>query len=205
MKNNSERPNGPKSAFFGAAGVFSPRNVVFMGMMLALCVSLNFAFTKYVSPDFKVINVSYVPGVAVAALLGPWAALAFGFAADSLKFLTFPQGGYAFGYAISEMVTYFIYSAFFFRRGTLAGTGPRKFSLKHDVPAAAFAFLTVTLVVTLGINYIWQRIYFGPSASFFSAGRMINRLIQFPLHVSLVALSAKAARLLGLRYNFVVK
>jgi len=181
--------------FFSAKNVFSVRNVVLMGVMLALCVVINFLTTKYATADFKLISFSYLPGVAVSGLLGPWAALAYGFAADILKYITLPVGPYIFGYTLSEMVMNLIYAAFFFRR---------KYRRPWALPlAAVLAQLSVMAVVTMGINYIWQIMYFsGAAGGFFAVGRMINRIVQFPVHVILVIAVAKFAEVLGKRGRF---
>lgn len=181
--------------FFSRKVIFSIRDLTLMGVMLAICVCLNVLLTKYITPDFKLINISYLPGVIVSVMLGPVAALVYGFAADTLKFLTLPSGPYVFGYAFSEMLTYLIYSVFFFDR--------RYKRLWQITLAALLSQFVVLCVVTMGVNYIWQILYFGDTAGkFFTAGRMLNRAIQFPAHVALVAAAAKLGYFLESRSSF---
>lgn len=162
--------------FFSIKEVFTLRNTVVMGMMLAMSVVLD-QFSLYITPTFKAISFAYLPGVIVAVLFGPWAAIVFGFVYDTIKFVVNSHGGAYFpGYALSEMVTFFIYACFLYKR-------PIK------VWRVACARILFLITVVFGLNFIWQAMMLGKTAGgYFTGVRLINNLVQLPFHVALTAL-----------------
>jgi len=159
--------------FFSIKGVFALRNCVFMGFLAAIAVLLGLYGTVYITATFKAVSFSYLPGAVAAALFGPWAALAFGFVADTVKFVANPQGAYHPGYALSEMAHYFIYACFFYKQ-----------RLTLWKPFAAR--LIVIITVFFGLNFLWQNMMMGSNAAaFFTGVRLINNFVQWPFHALL--------------------
>jgi ECF transporter S component (folate family) len=175
--------------FFSPKGVFSPRNVTYMAMMLAFATILSLpGLTIYLSPTFKAVSFSYLPGVMVAAAFGPWAGAVFGVAVDTLGYFINPAGPYFPGYALSEMATYFIFACFLYRR---------KFTLRRV--AAAYAIRLI--VVVFGMNSVWMIPLGGMAASaFFTGARVINNLVQFPFHVALIFFAGSGFEKLWARF-----
>jgi ECF transporter S component (folate family) len=172
--------------FFSWSGIFSLRNTVIMGMLIAVSAVLS-RFSVYLSPTMKVISVSYLPGVAAATLFGPWAALTFGLAADTVNFLAQPQGPYFFGYAISEMLTYFIYACFLYRQ-------------PFRIWKAAVARMLILICIVFGLNFCWSAMLYGASAGkYFTGLRLLNNLIQFPIHTALVAVVSQFVKKIARR------
>ncbi len=164
--------------FFGKSNVFTLRNLVLMGLMLAIGAVLS-RFTIYITPTFKMITFSYLPGAIVAMFLGPWAALIYGFVSDFIQYIANPQGGYFPGYAISEMLSYFIYALFLYQKPV-------------TVLRVALARLIILVVVTFGLNYIWTSMMYGTAASgYFTGARLINNIVQYPFHVILITFLGK--------------
>ena len=169
------------SAFFSIKGVFSLRNIVVMGLMAALTAVLSYT-TVYIVPSQKLVDISYLPGAIVAMLYGPWAALAFGLVSDTIGYFSNPVGAYFFGYAISRMVTLFIYACFFYNRPV-------------SLMSAAVARLLVMAVVFFGLNFLWQSILTGGlAAAYFTSTRLIINAVSYPFHVALTMLAAKPAQ-----------
>lgn len=167
--------------FFSLKGVFTPKNTVVMGVLVALAIVLD-QFSIYITPTFQAITFSYLPGVVVAVLFGPWAAVLFGFVADTAKFFLNPHGGYFPGYVISEMVSYFTYACFLYK------TTPKIWKV-----ACARVFILIS--VTMGLNFFWNVIMYGSVASkYFTSVRLINNLVQLPVHVALIMLMLKYLR-----------
>jgi ECF transporter S component (folate family) len=134
--------------------------------------------TIYLTPTFKAISFSYLPGVITAVLFGPWAALIYGLAADTVGYMANPTGGYFFGYAISAMVTYFIYAVLLY--------GSQNDKLWQLVVRAAIARILIIGIVFFGLNFQWARMTYGQVAgAFFTGVRLINNAVQFPFHVAL--------------------
>lgn len=165
--------------FFEFKGVFTLRSTIIMGLMTALSVVLGF-FSISINSYFKAFSIAYLPGAVVAMLYGPWAALAYGFVSDTVKHFVRPLGAYFPGYALSEMLSYFFYACFFFRRPI-------------RIWRAAAARLLVLGVIVFCMNYLWMSIQVGMIASkYFSQVRLINNSLQLPLHVALVVITLKA-------------
>jgi len=173
--------------FFSLQGVFTTRNLAVMAMMVALSMVLARFGTIYITPQFRLFSLAYLPGVMVAMLYGPWAALAFGLATDTVSFLVNPGGAYFIGFALSEMLSCFIYACFLYNRPL-------------SVWRVTAARLLVTVLVLLGLNFVWQSILWGALASvFYSSTRMVNHLIQFPIHVALIIITARLTQIVTKR------
>jgi ECF transporter S component (folate family) len=171
---NSGEEQLSASPMFRLKGVFSLRHLVVMGVLLAFATILaSPMFTIYLTPTFKAISFSYLPGVLVACMFGPWAGCIYGFAIDTLGYVVNPVGGYFPGYALSEMVTYFVYALLLFGR-------------KPTLPRIAIARLIVVILVHMGLNFLWMWLMYGGTAgAFYTGARLINNLVQFPFHVAL--------------------
>lgn len=166
---------------FSPQDVFRPRNLALMGVLVALKIILE-PFSIYLTQDFKLITFSYLPGTVVAALLGPWAALAFGFVADFVGYVAKPMGPYFPGYAISEMITYFIYACLLYKR-------------EITVVRVLIARIIEVFAILLGLNFLWNVIMYGAVASgFFTGVRLINNLIQLPVHVAMTYFICRMAK-----------
>lgn len=168
-------------SFFSLDGVFKTRNVVLVGLMVALKIILE-PFSIYLTPTFKLITLSYLPGVMIAALLGPWAALSFGFVADTVGYMVAGMGPYFPGYAISEMLTYFIYACLLYKR-------------EVTIPRVLLARAIEMVTIIFGLNFLWNVIMYGSAASvYFTGARLINNLVQLPLHVAMSYICVRFAR-----------
>jgi len=157
-----------------------------MGMLLALRVILGFVTIQPV-PYFRFFSITFIPMAMVSYLFGPWAALVFGFAGDTLGFITRPMGVYFIGFAISEMAICFIYACFTYKRPVD--------NLKWLVFRVLLARICIAIFVTFGLNFLWFNLFgaiFGvpPAARqagvfFIASGRLLNNIIQLPLFVFL--------------------
>ncbi len=187
VKNSGLSGQAAIKDFFAKKNVFSLRNLIFMGLMLAIGAVLS-RFTLYITPTFKAITFAYLPGAMVAMLLGPWAAIIYGFVSDFILYIVNPQGGYFPGYALSEMFTYFIYACFMYQKPV-------------TILRVTLARAIITVAVTFGLNYIWTSMMYGTAASgYFTGARLINNIVQFPFHVVLITFVGK--KLLKLKPNF---
>lgn len=167
------------SELFGVKGVFTLRSFVFMGLMAGISVLLGIFGTIHITPTFRAITIAYIPGAIVAMLYGPWAALVFGFVADTVKFIASPRGPYFPGYALSEMLHYFILACFFYKQ-------------KINIWRCLVSRLLVVILILLGLNFLWQSILFGAvSATYFTGARLINNLVQWPFHAILMLIVCK--------------
>ena len=165
--------SNPIRSFFSVKGVFKLKNVAIIGMMLALGVILDRLFSFYPTPTFRILSFSYLPGVIVAMLFGPWAALIYGLISDTLKFAVNPHGFYFFGYAISEMLMFFIYACFLYKR-------------RISFFKVLFAKIIIMAIISFGLNFVWNSMMYGTAASkFFTGGRLINNAVQLPFHTLL--------------------
>jgi len=165
---------------FALHGVFTIRNLAVMAMLVAVRYVLS-AFVIAPTPQFKMFTLAYIPTAMVAAMYGPWAAIAFGLVADTVGYIAKPMGPYFPGYAISEMLTGFIYACCVYRQ-----------RITHL--RMAIARLLILLLVILGLNFIWGSMLFGSTASgFFTSVRLWNNIVQFPFYVFLSTWAARFA------------
>lgn len=171
-----------KNNIFSTKNVFSLRNVIFMGIMAALSVLLDIFLSFNITPTFRAISFAYLPGVIVGIFYGPWAALAFGFVADTVKYFVRPEGAYFFGYALSEMLSYFLIAVFQYKR-------------ELKIWRIAAARFLVLIIIVFGMNYLWNYMMFGQIASkYYTIARVTNNIVQFPIHVALIYFLAKLVK-----------
>ena len=162
---------------FFAGNVFTPKAVAALAVLLAIRTILGLPFlTIYIGAGFKLITFAYLTDALAAMFYGPIAALAFGFAGDLLGFISSSGagGGYFPGFAISEMVTCFLFACFFFKR-------------KITLPRIIIVWIINLGAVILGLNSIWLILMYGMSAGeVFAIARVINNAVQSPLHIAIL-------------------
>ena len=145
-----------------------------MAALLAIRTLLGLPLlTIFIGPGFKLITFAYITDALTAMFFGPIAGIAFGFAGDMLGFLasTGAGGGYFPGFAISEIVTCFLFACFFYRRTI-------------TIPRVIAAWLLNLVIVLLGLNSLWLVLMYGWSAGeVFAFARVVNNSIQSPLHI----------------------
>ncbi len=167
--------------FWTLKGVFSTRHLTVMGLLLAIAAVLAM-FTTYVTPDFQLFNLAFLPGAVGSMLFGPWAGLCMGFAGDFIGYIVKPMGAYFPGYALSAMVQNLIYALFFYRRAV-------------TLPRAALAELTIAPVIYLGLNALWLHMMSGKTAGMiFTGERFLRQLVLFPLYTALVYIVGRFAK-----------
>jgi ECF transporter S component (folate family) len=163
--------------FFSASGVFTARNVVIMAVLLAIRTILNLPFlTIYIGPNFKLITFSYIADAFTAMFFGPVAGAVFAFAGDTLGFFALSGAGGAYfpGFALSEVVTCFIFACFFYKR-------------RITLPKIIGAWFINLGVVLLGMNSFWLILMYGMEAGqVFNLARVVSNIVQSPAHIAIL-------------------
>ena len=175
LKNgNAIEDRPPTLREYFATDVFTVRAVVAMAALLAIRTILGMPFlTIFIGPGFKLITFAYVTDAITAMFFGPIAGIAFGFTGDFLGWFASSGagGGYFPGFAISEMVTCFLFACFFFKR-------------KITVPRVIIVWLINLFAVLLGLNSLWLILMYGMSAGeVFVVARFVTNIVQSPLHI----------------------
>ena len=166
--------------FFSSQNLLNTRTLVVIALMVALKAVLG-SFTIFLTPTFKAVTISYLPGAVVAALYGPVAGMAFGFVADTVGYIVKPGGPYFIGYALSEMITNFIYACFLYKR-------------EIKVWRVLLAQITIVTTVFLGLNFVWNMIMYGSIASkFYTTARLVKCALNLPIYVTLITICTRAA------------
>jgi ECF transporter S component (folate family) len=168
-------PRLTASEFFSRKDVFTVKNLAMTAILLAARTILNLPFlTIYITPTFKLITFSYMADAICAMAFGPLAALAFGFAGDTLGFFVNPGGAYFPGFAVSEMATCFLFALFFYKRPV---TWPR----------AVAVWILNLVIVLLGLNSLWLILVYGQTAGMtFTVARVVSNAVQSPMHIILL-------------------
>lgn len=175
--------------FFSIKGVFSVRNLTMMALLAALDVVLARYTTIHLTPQFTLVSFEYIPSAIVAGLFGPWAGIIFGLVSDTVGYFSNPFGPYLPVWAISAMVGNVIQSIFLYQG-------------KFDWWRILIARLLVMVVVIMGLNFIWQSIYFGAAAAaYYNSARIISNLIQLPIQVILIRVFGQLSLRIVTRMN----
>jgi len=164
---------------FWKADVFSVKTIVVLAALLAIRTILGLSpLTIYIGSGFKLITFAYITDALAATFYGPIAALAFGFAGDFLGFLASGGTGGAYfpGFALSEMMSCFLFACFFYKRNITL------------LRVIAVWLLNLAIVI-LGLNSLWLIIMYGWSAGeVFALIRVVNNAIQSPIHIAILYL-----------------
>ena len=164
---------------FFATDVFSAKTIVVLAALLAIRTILNLPFlTIFIGPGFKLITFAYITDALAAMFYGPIAGIAFGFAGDFLGFLSSSGAGGAYfpGFAVSEIITCFLFACFFFRR-------------KITLPRVIVAWLLNLFIVLLGLNSLWLIVMYGMGAGeVFALARIVTNIVQSPIHILILYL-----------------
>ena len=159
--------------FWRVKGMFSTRKLVLMGLFVAMTAVLS-PLDIYLSDDFRLLSFRFLPGALGSILFGPWAGLLMGFPGDFLAFLINPHGGYFPGYALSDMVSNFLFALCLYRRPV---TWPRVLT----------AQALVGVIVSLGLGSVWLHMMWGSTAGeLFTGFRLLKTLAAYPLNAALV-------------------
>jgi len=180
--NNQGRLNAKE--FFSLENVFTIKNIAVMGLLLAIRFFLGLPFMTIYVMGVKIITFAYLCDAITAMLFGPWAAILFGFAGDTLGYIASMSTGGAYMpvFAISEMMTGFIFALFLYKR---------KVAVKNVI----IAWILNLFIVILGLNSLWLILMFGMSAGkVLTLTRFGINLLQFPVHVALTYFILKAIR-----------
>jgi len=170
--------------FFSVENVFTVKSIATMGVLLAIRFFLGLPFLTIYVMGIKLVTFAYLPDAIAAMLFGPWAAIAFGFAGDTLGYFASMSSGGAYMpvFAISEMVTGLIFALFLYKR---------RVSLKNVI----IAWILNLFLVVLGLNSVWLIMMFGMSAGkVLTLTRFGINLLQFPIHTALTYFITKVVR-----------
>ena len=176
--------NGPYDAApsireFFSAKVFSVKAIAALALLLAIRTILGLPFlTIYIGPNFKLLTFAYLTDALAAMFFGPIAAIAFAFVGDFLGFLASSGlgGPYFPGFAISEMITCFLFACFFYKR-------------KITIPCVIFAWMLNLAIVIIGLNPLWLILMYGRSAGeAYALMRIVVNAVQSPIHIVLLYL-----------------
>ena len=164
---------------FFSTDVFTIKAIAALAMLLAVRAILGLPYlTIYIGP-FRLITFAYITDALAVMYFGPIAGLAFGFLGDLLGFVASSGagGGYFPGYAVSEMMTCFLFACFFFRK-------------KITLPRVIIAWLLNLGIVILGLNSLWLMLTMVDAGAMqvFTLARVGNHALQAPLHILILSL-----------------
>ena len=168
-------------SFWKLQGVFTTRRLATQGLLVALIPILSL-FTSFLSAEFKLFDISFLPGAVGAYLFGPWAGLFMGIAGDTINYAMAPMPPYFPGYIISAILQNLIYAAFLYQKKV---TWIRVFS----------AQILIVVLIHMGLNLYWLHILYGTSAAvFFTGWRIPKNIILLFVSAILVYFLCRVAR-----------
>ena len=164
------------SEFFSVKGVFTPKHVAVMAMLLGIRAILSHPLLTFYFQGMKIFSFAYITDALCVMLFGPIAGFVFAFAGDTIGFFAAAGTGGAYfpGFAISEMLTCLIFAFFFYKKDI-------------TVPRVILAWLINLFVILLGLNMVWLMLMYGSSAgSVYTSIRFVINLVQAPVHIFLL-------------------
>jgi len=143
---------------------------------LSLFIAMEVIFTRFFSINTPIVRIGFgfLPIAIASMMFGPLYGGIMAGAADVLGMMLFPTGGTFFpGFTMSACLTGVIYGVFLYQK-------PKTWR------RIIMAVLTLTIVVTLGLNSLWLSILTGNGLWAILPTRIFKALIMIPIQILVI-------------------
>lgn len=155
-------------------------------MLTGVAVILQL-FTIPIS-DLIQVNFLFVPIAMAGAMFGPVSSGLVAVAADILKFLIRPTGGFFPGFTLTALVTGLVYGISFYRR-------------KPGLLRIVLTQLFLDVFAHIGLNTLWLVIMYNKAAAAILPMRAVKTLIVLPIEVLFLVLAMKVSQKVSARVS----
>lgn len=147
------------------------RVLVFVALLIAIEIILTrfFAFQT----DTIRVGFGFIPVALAAMLFGPVIGGTTAMLSDILGMMIFPKGPYFPGFTLSALLRGVVFGLFLYKK-------------EKTVLRTALAVLTTTVVIDLGLNYVWLTMLTGKAGTIMVINRFIKSLLMYPVQVFMI-------------------
>lgn len=149
------------------------------GVCIALTVLLTYVFS--IRTTFIHITFGFLPIALYGTLYSPVRTGCMAAIATLIGMATFGQDAFFVGFMVSDFLTGFIFSYFFYQK-------------KLSWIRIAIPFLLVMIVVHLGLNTLWLTLFYNKAASAIFMSRLIKNILCYPMEITLFWMLERALR-----------
>lgn len=137
---------------------------------VAICVAIQIVLARFLAINTPVLRISFefIPLALVAMLYGPWWSLGAAVAADLLRSLIFPVGGFFPGFTLSAALTGLVFGAFLY---------PCRKDWRHILAPV----LISTLVINIGLGTWWLTFLLDKGFLVMLPGRVVKNVVMIPV------------------------
>ncbi len=152
--------------------MFNLKKIIYLSLLIAMEV----IFTRFLSIQTPIVRIGFgfLPIAIAAMMFGPIYGGIMAGVADVLGMMLFPSGGAFFpGFTISACLSGVIYGVFLYHK-------PKTWT------RITMAVVTLTIIITLGLNSIWLAMLTGQGVWAILPTRILKAIIMIPIQIIVI-------------------
>ena len=154
-----------------------PRYLVIAAFIAALRIVIGLLYVP-LGENLRMLF-KFVPDAVGALILGPVLGMITGGIADILGAFIFPTGAFFPGYTLSAILTYLIFSLFFFRS-------------EISILRIFLARLSTNVLVNILLGSLWSEILLGKGYVYFLLKSIVKNMILLPAEAAIILIIFRA-------------
>ena len=171
------------------------KKIILSGLLLAVLI----VFDRFISIKtlYLQVSFSFLPIMIAAIILGPKYSTAIAALGDLIGALLWPFGAYFVGFTIVDAIVGLIYGLILYNK-----TQSKFFEGKNLLIRLAISSALVLWVVELPCMSLMLSLLYGNAFLVVLSGRIITKLIMFPIQISLIYFLSKYIKELSQKYLY---
>jgi len=165
------------------------KKIIISALLLAMFILLDRQLS--INTQILTINLSLVPIMLAALILGPYYATVIGALGDLIGSIFWPFGAYNVGFTISSALTGLIFGMFLYEN-------PNKQKNIEDsainynknlfgfVVRAIISNILVTVFINILLNSLWLKIMYEKAYIYYLGQRVVTQVIMLPIYIILI-------------------
>lgn len=158
----------------------TPKRLCLMGVLLAMQIVMSRMFNIQLSSTLRV-NMGFLPNAVAGMLMGPFCGMLVAACGDLLGATLFPSGAIFPGFTLTAALAGLNYGLWLYRRPASLGR-------------VALCVLPITLLLNIGLNTLWLWMINGDGMLATFPLRAAKNLMQYPINVLLLYVTARLVR-----------
>lgn len=171
------------------------KKIILAGLLLAVLI----VFDRFISikTQYLQISLSFLPIIIAAIVLGPKYSLGIAALGDLIGALLWPFGSYFVGFTIVDAVVGLIYGLALYNKNQGEFYEGKNLLIRLCISSAL-----VLWVVEMPCMSLMLHLLYGNAFLTIMAGRLVTKLVMFPIQIAVIYFLAKPIKKLSNQYLF---
>ena len=171
------------------------KKIILSGLLLAILI----VFDRFISIKTMYLQVSFsfLPIILAAIILGPKYSTVIAALGDLIGALLWPFGAYFVGFTIVDAITGLIYGLLLHKKGDGEFFENKKLLIRLIISSAI-----VLWIIDLPCMSLMLSLLYGNAFLVVLSGRIITKLIMFPIQIGIIFFLSKYIKELSLKYLY---